>query len=73
MERDLHDGAQQRLVSLALDLRLARSALREDPDAPSACSTGRTASSSRALEELRELARGLHPAVLSRPWARGRA
>jgi signal transduction histidine kinase len=65
MERDLHDGAQQRLVSLALDLRLARSALREEPDRAERLLEGADGELSRALEELRELARGLHPAVLS--------
>jgi signal transduction histidine kinase len=65
MERDLHDGAQQRLVSLALDLRLARSALREDPERAQHLLDGADRELSRALEELRELARGLHPAVLS--------
>ncbi|HZA90015.1 MAG TPA: histidine kinase [Solirubrobacterales bacterium] len=65
MERDLHDGAQQRLVSLALDLRLARSALREEPERAERLLDGADEELSRALEELRELARGLHPAVLS--------
>jgi signal transduction histidine kinase len=50
LERDLHDGAQQRLVSMALNIRLARAKLNEDP---------------LAAEELRELARGIHPAVLT--------
>jgi signal transduction histidine kinase len=65
LERDLHDGAQQRLVSLALDLRLARSALREEPERAERLLDGADEELSRALEELRELARGLHPAVLS--------
>jgi signal transduction histidine kinase len=65
LERDLHDGAQQRLVSLALTLRLARDKL--GPDAGEA---GRLLDRSRqeldeALKELRELARGIHPTVLS--------
>jgi signal transduction histidine kinase len=65
LERDLHDGAQQRLVSLALTLRLAREKL--GPDAGEA---GRLLERSRqeldqALKELRELARGIHPTVLS--------
>jgi signal transduction histidine kinase len=65
LERDLHDGAQQRLVSLALTLRLAREKLDSEPS-----ETGRLLDRSReelaeALEELRELARGIHPAVLS--------
>ena len=65
LERDLHDGAQQRLVSLALDLRLARAAVRDDPDRAEELLTGAADELSRALEELRELARGIHPAVLS--------
>src|SRR5687767_286124 len=65
LERDLHDGAQQRLVSLALTLRMAREEL--GPDAGEA---GRLLDRSRleldeALREIRELARGIHPAVLS--------
>ena len=65
LERDLHDGAQQRLVSLALLLRLARESLDSTP-----AETGHLLDRSRdeldeALNELRELARGIHPAVLS--------
>jgi signal transduction histidine kinase len=65
LERDLHDGAQQRLVSLALTLRTAREKLDSDPS-----EAGRLLDRSReeldeALRELRELARGIHPAVLS--------
>ncbi len=65
LERDLHDGAQQRLVSLALDLRLAKAAVRDDPGRAEELLTGAADELSRALEELRELARGIHPAVLS--------
>ena len=65
LERDLHDGAQQRLVSLALDLRLARGAVRDDPARAEALLDGAAGELSEALEELRELARGIHPAVLS--------
>jgi signal transduction histidine kinase len=66
LERNLHDGAQQRLVSLALDLRLARSAI-DDHDADRARDLldGAGGELERALEELRELARGIHPAVLT--------
>jgi signal transduction histidine kinase len=65
LERDLHDGAQQRLVSLRLLLRLAREKL--GPDAGEA---GLLLDRSRqeldeALKELRELARGIHPTVLA--------
>jgi signal transduction histidine kinase len=65
LERDLHDGAQQRLVSLALDLRLARDAVRGDPQRSEELLDGAAEELERALGELRELARGIHPAVLS--------
>jgi signal transduction histidine kinase len=66
LERNLHDGAQQRLVSLALDLRLARSAIDDrDPDRARLLLDGAGAELEHALEELRELARGIHPAVLT--------
>jgi signal transduction histidine kinase len=64
LERDLHDGAQQRLVSLALRLRMARS--RVEDDAPAApLIDGAMEELEAALSELRELARGIHPAVLT--------
>jgi signal transduction histidine kinase len=65
LERDLHDGAQQRLVSLALDLRLARAAVRDDPTKAERLLDGAGRELEHALGELRELARGIHPAVLS--------
>jgi signal transduction histidine kinase len=65
LERDLHDGAQQRLVSLALDMRLARAAMRDDPERAETLLVGAEGELAAALEELRELARGIHPAVLS--------
>ena len=65
LERNLHDGAQQRLVTLALSLRLALAKLDSDP----ALARDRLAEAAEeltlALQELRELARGLHPAVLT--------
>jgi signal transduction histidine kinase len=64
IERDLHDGAQQQLVSLALDLRLLRVRLKDDPEA-AATVEELTEKLNVALAELRELARGIHPAVLS--------
>jgi signal transduction histidine kinase len=60
LERNLHDGAQQRLVSLALMLRLAARRHPDDEDLPRAVDE-----LTHALQELRELARGIHPAVLS--------
>ncbi len=65
LERNLHDGAQQRLVSLSLALRLAQSRLREDPDGAEQLLTGAADELNHALAELRELARGIHPAVLT--------
>jgi PAS domain S-box-containing protein len=65
LERNLHDGAQQRLVSLSLALRLAESKLRVDPEAAARILGGAGEELSLALQELRELARGLHPAILT--------
>jgi PAS domain S-box-containing protein len=65
LERNLHDGAQQRLVSVSLSLRLAQGKLDGvDPEVTEILG-GASHELSMALEELRELARGLHPAVLS--------
>jgi signal transduction histidine kinase len=64
LERDLHDGAQQRLVSLALSLRILRSRLDDDPEALGELESAHS-ELDQALEELRELARGIHPSVLS--------
>jgi signal transduction histidine kinase len=65
IERDLHDGTQQRLVSLVLDLRAAEAAV--PPERPELrAQMGRVADGlTGALEELRELSRGIHPAILS--------
>jgi signal transduction histidine kinase len=65
LERNLHDGAQQRLVALSLTLRLAQGKLREDPDRADGLLTAAQQELDLALRELRELARGIHPAVLS--------
>src|SRR3954466_9320213 len=65
LERNLHDGAQQRLVTLAVQLRMAQECLRDDPSAAEAILAGAGEELKHALQELRELARGLHPAVLS--------
>jgi signal transduction histidine kinase len=64
IERDLHDGAQQRLVSLALSLRLLDSRLEPDSAAARDLTLVR-AELDAALAELRELARGIHPSVLT--------
>jgi len=65
LERDLHDGAQQQLVALALNLRLARGQAEADPEATAKLLDEALADAERAREDLRELARGLHPAVLT--------
>jgi PAS domain S-box-containing protein len=65
LERNLHDGAQQRLVSLSLALRLAHSRLKDDPAEAERLLNSASEELAQALEELRELARGIHPAVLS--------
>jgi signal transduction histidine kinase len=64
LERNLHDGAQQRLVALAMQLRLAQSHIRDDPAAAEALVTSASDELARSLAELRDLARGLHPATL---------
>jgi signal transduction histidine kinase len=64
IERDLHDGAQQRLVSLALTLRVLESTLDPDSAASGELALAR-AELDAALEELRELARGIHPSILT--------
>jgi signal transduction histidine kinase len=65
LERNLHDGAQQRFVSLALGLRLAQSQLSADPVAAADLLSQASEELALGLEELRELARGIHPAVLT--------
>jgi signal transduction histidine kinase len=66
LERDLHDGAQQRLVALSLALRMARSRLRGDGDAAAGAGLDEAVRELKtALVELRELARGIHPAILT--------
>jgi signal transduction histidine kinase/DNA-binding CsgD family transcriptional regulator len=64
LERDLHDGAQQRLVSLALALRAVEAALTNDPEAARHQLASAREELALALDELRDLARGIHPAVL---------
>jgi signal transduction histidine kinase len=64
LERDLHDGAQQRLVAIALQLRLVQSRIRADPGMAEELVTSASQELAASLAELRELARGIHPAVL---------
>lgn len=65
IERDLHDGAQQRLVSLAMNLGRARARYDDDPAAARVLLDEAHTDAKHALVELRDLARGLHPAVLT--------
>jgi signal transduction histidine kinase len=65
LERNLHDGAQQRLVSLAVQLRLIESAVGKDTAAARSLLTQADDELAHALDELRELARGIHPAALT--------
>ncbi|MEU3396155.1 sensor histidine kinase [Streptomyces filamentosus] len=65
IERDLHDGAQARLVALAMGLGLAKEKLHEDPEAAAAMVAEAHGEVKLALQELRDLARGIHPAVLT--------
>ena len=65
LERNLHDGAQQHLVSLALTLRLAKLQLRKNPAETEHLLTEASDELQSAIDELRELARGIHPAVLT--------
>jgi signal transduction histidine kinase len=64
LERDLHDGAQQRLVALSLELGLLEQRFAGDPDAKAALDQTRR-EVTESLRELRELARGIHPAVVT--------
>jgi PAS domain S-box-containing protein len=65
LERDLHDGAQQRLVELALDLRMARARLDDEPAQAQELLDAALRDLEEATRELRELARGIHPAALT--------
>ncbi len=65
IERDLHDGAQQRLIALAVTLGIAESRLQSDPATAARLIAQAREEAQLAVKELRELARGIHPAVLS--------
>jgi signal transduction histidine kinase len=65
LERDLHDGAQQRLVALSVQVGLAKRKLHDDPDGAEQLLERAGDELRLALEELRELARGIHPAILT--------
>ncbi len=65
LERNIHDGAQQQLVALAVKARLARQLATRDPDAAAAMLEQIEAETQRALEDLRDLARGIYPPLLA--------
>jgi signal transduction histidine kinase len=65
IERDLHDGAQARLVALAMDLGMAQEKLASDPAGAQALVAGAHTEAKRALAELRDLSRGIYPAILT--------
>src|SRR3954466_8878914 len=65
LERNLHDGAQQRLVSVALQLQMIQRRIPTDPALAQRLVTSASEELSKSLEELRELARGIHPSVLN--------
>jgi signal transduction histidine kinase len=65
LERNLHDGAQQRLVALTLDLKLVQARLEDDPRGAAALLAAAREELALAIEELRELARGLRPPILA--------
>jgi signal transduction histidine kinase len=65
LERNLHDGAQQQLVSVSLELMLARSKLDSNPAAAQDVLAAAQEHLVQGLQELRELARGIHPAILT--------
>jgi len=64
IERDLHDGAQQRLVALAMDLGSAREQLENDPERGKALVAEAHEEAKAALKEIRDLVRGIHPVIL---------
>ncbi len=65
IERDLHDGAQARLVALAMDLGLAREKLGTEPEAAHALVATAHEEAKTAIRELRDLVRGIHPSILT--------
>lgn len=65
IERDLHDGPQQRLVALAMDLGMARQRLDSDPDGARELLDKAHVAAKEAITEMRQVARGIHPPVLT--------
>ena len=65
IERDLHDGAQARLVALAMDLGMAQEKMATDPEGAQELITGAHSEAKKAIAELRDLSRGIYPAILT--------
>ncbi|MQY06846.1 sensor histidine kinase [Actinomadura macrotermitis] len=65
IERDLHDGAQQRLLAVAMDIGRARAKLEDDPEGARALIEQAHSGTKEAIAELRDLARGIYPAILT--------
>jgi len=65
IERDLHDGPQQRLVAIAMDLGMARERIERDPDGARELLDKAHSASKEAITEMRHVARGIHPPVLT--------
>jgi signal transduction histidine kinase len=65
LERNIHDGAQQQLVALSVKLRLAENLARKDPDKAAAIMAEVRSETQQALEDLRDLARGIYPPLLA--------
>jgi signal transduction histidine kinase len=65
IERDLHDGAQARLVALAMDLGMAQEKLASDPEGAQELISGAHTEAKKAIAELRDLSRGIYPAILT--------
>jgi signal transduction histidine kinase len=65
VERNLHDGAQQHLVAMAVNLRLARDIIAEDPDAAAEMMDELAQEVRSTIQELRELAHGIYPPLLA--------
>ena len=65
IERNIHDGVQQQLVALAVQLRLLEQAVDRDPDAAKATAAGLQEATTQAIDDLRDLARGIYPPLLA--------
>jgi signal transduction histidine kinase len=70
LERDLHDGAQQQLVAIAIQARLARQLMRDDPERAELILTGLQTSATETLADVRDLAHGIYPPLLAQEGLR---